>query len=128
MKDRKKLLRLLPTGWAEEADAMKPEELKKVILQSAANLKEIAEAQDGDEDLAQKKYAAADAAAPYRDAKKAQNAKILYALNLLSEKGDPAGTGEVPDTVEAAVQRVRQAAGKAGSVSVSVSGEKVGEF
>jgi hypothetical protein len=125
MKDKAKIVKQLPTGWQDEADAMSSEQLKKVIVESAANIAETQRAEENDEDLAKKKYAATDAAAPYKDAKKCQGAKISYALLRLAERGDPAGTGSIPEAVE----KVREAAELlGGKVSVSVGGKKVGEF
>jgi len=60
-------------------------EITKVALAQAANL----EAKDADQDLAEKKEAAKEAGAQYREATKANKAKVAWCRQVLSDKGKP---------------------------------------
>jgi hypothetical protein len=82
-----KLLKLLPDGWAEGANSMKEDELKKVVVDCNGNIYIINQAKSGDDKLNGARELAKDLSAPYRDARNAQQAKIEYALWLLSERG-----------------------------------------
>jgi len=89
-----KLLKKLPTGWAEEANGMTPSGLKAAILQSEVNIKATTIAKEADEKLQGAKEIVKDLNGPYADAVKAQRAKIAYALYLLEEKGLAPGAEE----------------------------------
>lgn len=77
----------LPTGFADEADAMKEDQLRACIVTSSNNLAitEIEMAEN--KDLQRLKEKVKDASAGYNDAKKAQRAKIAYCLHRLEEMG-----------------------------------------
>lgn len=85
--DLAKIKKALPTGFEEEADQMKEDQLRNCIVESEHNLRtEIAKFEDNEEFLKLKeKYK--EAAAPLRDAKKCQTAKIRYCLHRLEEIG-----------------------------------------
>lgn len=59
------------------------EQITKVTLAQVANL----EAKDQDQDLAQKKEAYKEAGAQYREATKANKAKVLFCKRVLGDKG-----------------------------------------
>lgn len=94
--DIAKVRKALPTGWADEADAMSSDELKGVIVESAANEARIKSERDGDEKLAGAKEIVKDLGGAYSEAIKTQQAKTAYALHRLEEKGD-ASVGEALD-------------------------------
>ena len=80
-------MRNLPEGFKDEADSMSAERLKASIIESSANLSRIENAAENDEAFQKLKAAAKDAGAGYSDGKKAQAAKIDYALHLLEQRG-----------------------------------------
>lgn len=69
------------------ADAAGVDELKKIIVECEGNIYTIEKEQEADMTLAGYKDAVKEASQPYRDGKKAQQAKIQYALLLLEGKG-----------------------------------------
>ena len=69
------------------ADAASEEELKKIIVSSEGNIYTIEQEKEADVKLSGAKELAKEYAEPYRDAAKAQMAKIKYALFLLEGKG-----------------------------------------
>lgn len=71
----------------DTADAAGVDELKKIIVECEGNLYTIEKEMEADTKLAGAKEAVKEYAAPHRDAKKAQQAKIQYALFLLEGKG-----------------------------------------
>lgn len=80
-------LKNLPTGWKDEADAMNETQLRAVIVESSNNLRTV-EAEMAENDALQRlKARVKDASAGYNDAKKAQKAKIAYALHCLEQNG-----------------------------------------
>jgi cytochrome c556 len=81
------LIKNLPTGFVEEADAMSEKELRDLIVDSENNIRITNEEKENNEGFKAAKDSYKDAAAPFRDAIKAQQAKIAYALNALESKG-----------------------------------------
>ena len=77
----------LPTGWQESADSMSNDELKNTIYDSEANVYVIEKSKEEDIKLQQAKEEIKEMQAPYSEAKKAQQAKIKYALFLLEGRG-----------------------------------------
>jgi hypothetical protein len=94
--DLEKVKKALPTGWAEEADAMDVDALKGVIVECAANESRLKRERDGDEKLAGAKEIVKDIGGGYSEAIKTQQAKTAYSLHLLEQKGDVA-VGEALD-------------------------------
>lgn len=82
-----KIVKKLPTGWKEEADAMKEEELRNVIVESTNNIAIAIAELEGNSKYQNLKATFKDAGAGLRDAKKAQKAKIDYALHCLETMG-----------------------------------------
>jgi hypothetical protein len=80
------IIKKLPE-FKDTADAASVEELKKIIVECEGNLYTIEKEMEADVKLAGAKDAVKEYAAPHRDAKKAQQAKIQYALLLLEGKG-----------------------------------------
>lgn len=83
-----KFLKKLPTGFADEANSLDVNDLKKVIYQSEANIYTIEKEKDNDHKLNGAKDLIKELSAPYREAKSAQTAKIKYCLWLLENKGE----------------------------------------
>jgi hypothetical protein len=68
-------------------NAMDTEEIKGKILQSDQHLYEIEIAKDKDGELAAAKEKAKECAAPYRESKGIETAKIQYCLYVLESRG-----------------------------------------
>lgn len=81
------VLKNLPTGWAEEAEAMDEAQLRDVIVESSNNIHVTRLEMQENPGVKDAKEKYKDAAGPFRDAIKAQNAKIAYALAQLESKG-----------------------------------------
>ena len=81
------VIKNLPTGWKDEADAMSEVQLRSVIVESSNNMKTIEQDILENDALQQLKTKVKDASAGYNDAKKAQRAKIAYALHCLEQSG-----------------------------------------
>jgi len=81
------VMKNLPTGWKDEADAMTETQLRAVIVDSSNNLKTVDEEMSENDALQRLKAKVKDASAGYNDAKKAQKAKIAYALHCLEQNG-----------------------------------------
>lgn len=82
-----KVLKALGTGVREELEALAPTKLRDAIVGAEQAINEIEEEAGEDEKLAGAKELVRDLGAGYRDAKKAQRAKIAYALHLLDAQG-----------------------------------------
>ena len=80
------LIKKMPE-FKDTADAASVEELKKIIVECEGNIYTLNNEQDADDKLTAAKEVAKDLSAPYRDAKKTQQAKIQYALLCLESKG-----------------------------------------
>lgn len=85
--DIKKLMKQLPSGWAEDAEMMDEAQLRNVIVQSENNLRVAKQEAEENQALVDAKENYKLMVGPFRDATKAQNAKIQYALHLLEQKG-----------------------------------------
>ncbi|MEI7825967.1 MAG: hypothetical protein WCI01_11755 [Chlorobiaceae bacterium] len=84
---KKSLLKVLPAGFVEEADAMSPDQLEEVIVSSSNNIRVAKTEMEENTDFQDAKASYKLAAEPFRDAVKAQQAKVQYALELLESKG-----------------------------------------
>lgn len=82
-----KWLKKLPDGFADNANSMKDDELKKVIIECEGNVYVIEKEKETDPKLNGAKEVVKDLTGPYRDAKACQMAKIKYALWLLESRG-----------------------------------------
>lgn len=81
-----KVLQSMPE-FKDTADAASEEELKKILVMSEGNIYTIEQEKDADVKLNGAKDLVKEYSEPYRDAIKAQTAKIKYALFLLEGKG-----------------------------------------
>jgi ribosomal protein RSM22 (predicted rRNA methylase) len=81
------MLKHLPTGWKDEADAMGEAQLRAVIVESSNNLRTIDDEMAENDALQRLKTKVKDASQGYNDAKKAQKAKVAYALHCLEQAG-----------------------------------------
>jgi hypothetical protein len=71
----------------EAAEAASVEDLKKIIVTCEGNLHDLSKEEAANTKLSSAKAIAKDESLPYREGRKAQNAKIQYALFLLEGKG-----------------------------------------
>lgn len=82
-----KVLKDLPE-FKDIADAASTDDLKKIIVQCEGNIYTVEKEKTEDHKLNGAKELVKEYSAPYRDAIKAQTAKIKYALFLLEGKGE----------------------------------------
>lgn len=80
------LIKKMPE-FKDTADAASVEELKKIIVECEGNIYTVNREEEADDKLTAAREVSKDLAAPYRDAKKTQQAKIQYALLCLESKG-----------------------------------------
>ena len=83
----KTVLKNLPTGWAEEAEAMSEDQLRDAIVEAENNARVAREEMVENPGYKAAKEAFDEVKGPLKDAIKAQKAKTLYALHLLEERG-----------------------------------------
>jgi len=81
-----KIIKSLPE-FKDIADAASPEDLRKIIVESEGNIYTIEKEKSEDVKLNSAKELVKEYSASYRDAIKAQTAKVKYALFLLESKG-----------------------------------------
>jgi len=86
--DIKKIIARLPVGFVEDAAAMDGDALRATIVRAEELVREVEREQGADEKLQGAREIARDLARGYNDAKRAQRAKIAYALHLLEERGE----------------------------------------
>lgn len=89
-----KLAKNLPTGFQDEANSLDEAGLKRVIIESEGNLSTIDKEKQADHKLTAAKELVKDLSGAYRDATKAQSAKIKYCIFLLENKGVDLGATE----------------------------------
>lgn len=80
------LIKKMPE-FKDTADAASVDELKKIIVECEGNIYTVNREEEADDKLTAAREMAKDLSAPYRDAKKVQQAKIQYALLCLESKG-----------------------------------------
>lgn len=78
----------LPTGFAEEAEAMDSRQLRDCVVDCERNIDEAVRGMEDNEQFQALKTAYKEACAPLREVKKAQRAKIALCLALLEERGN----------------------------------------
>lgn len=96
-KDNSGPLTSLPKKWddlikkmpefKDTADAADVDGLKKIIVECEGNIYTVSKEEDDDTKLSAAREMVKEMSAPYRDAKKHQQAKIQYALLCLESKG-----------------------------------------
>lgn len=96
-KDNQGPLTSLPKKWddlikkmpefKDIADAADVPELKKIIVEAEGNIYTVSKEEEADTKLSAGREMVKEMSAPYRDAKKHQQAKIQYALLCLESKG-----------------------------------------
>jgi hypothetical protein len=82
-----RLRKKIPMDVIADLEAMDEAALRKKISNCETNILETDKAREADEDLAELKEQAKEAAAPYNDAKKAQRAIAAYCACLMDERG-----------------------------------------
>lgn len=85
--DIKKIIAKLPVGFAEDAAGMDADALRAVIIAAETSLRNVEQEMKANEKLTGARELVKDFMAPYNEAKKAQRAKIAYALHVLEERG-----------------------------------------
>lgn len=86
--DIKKIIAKLPVGFVEDAAGMDGDGLRGAIVRAEELVREVEREQGQDEKLSGAREIVKDIARGYNDAKRAQRAKIAYALHLLEERGE----------------------------------------
>jgi hypothetical protein len=96
-KDNQGPLTSLPKKWddlikkmpefKDTADAADVDGLKKIIVEAEGNIYTVNKEEEADTKLGAAREMVKEMSAPYRDAKKHQQAKIVYALLCLEGKG-----------------------------------------
>lgn len=86
--DIKKIIAKLPIGFVEDAAGMDGDGLRAAIVRAEELVREVEREQGQDEKLAGAREIVKDIMCGYNDAKRAQRAKIAYALHLLEERGE----------------------------------------
>jgi hypothetical protein len=71
----------------DTADAASVEDLKKIIVECEGNIHTVSRDEEADIKLSGAREMSKELSAPYREAKKYQQAKIQYALLCLESKG-----------------------------------------
>lgn len=95
--DIKKIISKLPPGFAEDCAGFDGDALRAEIVKAETSLRWVEQEMKADEKLTGAKALVKDYSGAYNDAKKAQRAKIQYALHVLEERGE-LGTGKhAPD-------------------------------
>lgn len=86
-KDINKVIKKLPEGFTSIVDGAKDQDLKSMLCQCEANIYTIDDAKEQDVKLSKAKEEVKELAAPYREAKSVQSAKITYILHSLESRG-----------------------------------------
>ncbi len=86
-KDINKVIKKLPEGFTSIVDGAKDQDLKSMLCQCEANIYTIDEAKEQDVKLEKAREEVKELAAPYREAKSVQSAKITYILHSLESRG-----------------------------------------
>lgn len=95
--DIKKIIAKLPVGFAEDAAGMDADALRAVIIAAETSLRNVEQEMKANEKLTGARELVKDFMAPYNEAKKAQRAKIAYALHVLEERGELGTGAHAPD-------------------------------
>ena len=77
----------LPDEFKDKIASSSPEEIDRTIAQVAKDQEENTRLMQEDQDLAEKRELAKEAAAGYREGTKANRLKIRYCLRVLHDKG-----------------------------------------
>lgn len=99
--DIKKIIKKLPVGFVEDAARMDGVALRAEIVKAETSIREVERELGQDEKLAGARDIVKDIVGGYNDAKRAQRAKIAYALHVLEERGE-LGVGMDDGEVEVA--------------------------
>jgi len=91
--EMEKILKDLPVGYIEDMVSADPAKLRDEIVKADARAAEIKREMKADEKLAGAREIVKDLSGGYRDALKAQAAKVAWCLHELDEKGQPVDTG-----------------------------------
>lgn len=95
--DIRKIIAKLPTGYAEDAAGMNGDQLRAEVLRAETSLRWIGQEMKADEKLTGARELVKDLSAGYNEARKAQRAKIDYALHVLEERGELGVGVHAPD-------------------------------
>lgn len=78
----------LPGGFADEADALDSDALKKKIIEAENNIVLLEREKENDHKLNGAKDLVKEMSAPYKEGQQFQTAKIKYCLHLLESRGE----------------------------------------
>lgn len=95
--DIRKLMKALPTGFAETVAQMSGDDMRSAMILANTRVREIVREKEGDEKLEAARNLVKDLNEPYADALKAQRAKIDYLLWQLEERGELLELGEIEE-------------------------------
>ena len=79
----------LPTEFKDAVAQSSPEDINARIATITKETEALLKARDDDQDYQSKKEALKEAGAVYREGKKANRLKVLYAMQVLADKGCP---------------------------------------
>lgn len=82
-----KLIKKLPTGYAEDVAGYDEADITSAIVECETNIRTTENERENDTKLSGAKEIVKDLSGPYRDAVSAQRAKIAYLLHTLEERG-----------------------------------------
>lgn len=109
--DIKKVISALPTGFAEDCAGFNTEQLKDELVKAETSLRRTKQEEKADEKLTGAKELVKDLGGAYREAKKAQRAKIDYTLHVLEERG-VLGTGSIAEDEDAEPSSTKKGGGR----------------
>ena len=84
---KKDIFEDLPKEFKESVSGMKEAEIRDQITKVSLNQAALMEAKDADQDLTEKKEAAKEAGAQYREGTKVNKAKVAWCRQVLSDQG-----------------------------------------
>lgn len=87
-------LKRLPDGFSDTVQSMSDDELNQRILSSEEQIYKVDDDLATNEKILSAKIELKEMTAPYRDMKKQEQAKIMYCLFLMEQRGREIGTEE----------------------------------
>jgi hypothetical protein len=130
---QEKKFKKLDLDWRQEQMSKKSDVIKQLIADTAISLVVLALLKEGDEDIASLRQKLATANKYYTEGKKRKNIEVEFLIECLRSQGIPveglddivadakkkARAGGLDEEVKKAAQRLKNAAGPGGSVTVT---------
>lgn len=88
-----KVVAQLPAGFVDQAEAMSSDALRAEIVRAETAIREVDREQEADDKLAGAREIARDIMGGYNEARRAQRAKIAYALHVIEQRGESGRDG-----------------------------------